>query len=74
MDSQRLIAQKPDTIDHQRDTRDMVEMRMRHKDMIDHEHFRQTQVADAGARINQYIVVEQHGSRPQITADPAATT
>ena len=72
MNDQRLVAHEAHAVHEQRQAGDMIEMRMGHKDVVDHAHLGQAQVADAGTGIDQHIVIEQHRGGAQIAPDTAA--
>ncbi len=74
MDDQRLVAHEPDAVDQQRQAGDVIEMRVRHEDMVDHAHLGQAEIADARPCVDQHIVIEQHRGRAQIPPDPAAAS
>lgn len=69
-----LFAHADDGIYQQGDTGNVVEMRMRHEDVVDSHHGFDGKIGDAGPRIDQDIVIHQDGSGAQIAADSSAAT
>ena len=68
-----LFAHADDGIYQQGDTGNVVEMRMRHEDVVDSHHGFDGKIGDAGPRINQDVVIHQDGGGAQIAADSSAT-
>ena len=64
----------PDRIHQKRNKSDMIQMCVRHKNVINLDHFLDTQIPDPGSGVNQDIVIQQHrrGLRP--TANTAAAS
>ena len=67
-----LFAHADDGIHQQGDAGDVVEVRMRYEDVVDGHHGIDGKVCNAGARIDQDVVVHQDGGGAQIAADPSA--
>ena len=69
MHAQRTVAAAGDGVDHQGQRSDMIEMRMREHDIVDARHLDEGQIADAGAGVDQQIVVHEERSRPAVLRD-----
>lgn len=68
-------AQLAHRVDQHRQGRDVVEMRMGQKDVIDALEHRERQIARARAAVDQDVVVDEKGRGARLrTADPAAAT
>src|SRR5476649_232081 len=74
MHDNRLIAHPADRIDHEGYRRYVIEMRVGNEHVIDARQFVDTQVAGAGAGIDQDVVVEQHRGGAQVATDAATAT
>ena len=73
MDGDVLLAHSNDGIHQQRDTGDVIEMRVGYEDVIDSHHGFDGKIGDTGAGIDEDVVIHQYGGRAQIAADaPAA--
>ena len=70
----RLVAHPAHGIGKKRDRGHMIHVRMRDENMIDQRQFLDEQVAYAGARIDQYVMVEQHRCGAQRPTDPSTAT
>src|SRR3989338_1568781 len=68
---QRVIAHESDAVYHERNGGDMIKMRVRDKDMIDHAELGKAEFADTCACVNQHVLIEQERSGAQIATDPA---
>src|SRR5581483_1921268 len=69
---ERLGTHAADGVDQKRNRGYMVQMRVRDKDRVDLRQLRERQIADAGAGVEQHIVVDQERSRPQVSPADAA--
>jgi hypothetical protein len=72
MNGQRLVAHESHAVNQQRQAGDVIKMRVRHKDMVDHTHFGQAQIANAGTGIDKYIVIEKQRGCAEIPPDTSA--
>src|SRR5882724_4882399 len=72
---QRLVAHAPDRVHHEGNARDVIEMRVREKNVIDEGEFGQRKIRDARPGIHENVVVEQHrrGAKMPPTDSAAAT-
>jgi len=61
-------------IDQKRDAGDVIQVRVRHEDVIDFLQIGERQISHAGAGVDQHIVVQKHGGRAQLPADTSAAT
>src|SRR6266853_5805027 len=57
---ERLVAHPPDGIDHERNARDVIEVRVREKDVIDEGEFGEREVGDPRPGVDENVVVEEH--------------
>ena len=73
MDHQRLVARAADGVNDPGNGRDVIEMRMGQKYMIDFGQLRETQIRRTGASVDEDIIIHQKRSRSQIAANPSAT-
>ena len=67
----RLVVHAEHAIGEQRQADDVIHMRMRQKYMTNTGHLIERQIAQSGTRVNQQIVIDQKGGRPQIRPDTA---
>src|SRR6266481_2360719 len=70
---QWLVAHSADGIDHERNARDMIEVRMREEDVIDERELGEREVGDPRPGVDEDIVVEEHGRGTQVPASYPAT-
>src|SRR5262249_19642753 len=71
----RLVAHATDRVHHERDARDVIEVRMGEEDGIDQGQLREREIRDPGSRVEQDIVVEKHGGSAEVaSSDPSAAT
>jgi hypothetical protein len=52
----------------------VVQVRVRDEDVVDLLELGQREVAHAGARVDEHVMVDQEGGGPQAAADPAAAS
>src|ERR1044071_5345405 len=72
---ERLVAHPPDGIDHERNARDVIEVRVGEKDVIDKRQFGERKVGDPRPGVDKNVVVEEHRRGAQVPAPyPAAAT
>jgi hypothetical protein len=62
------------TVGQQADAQHMVEVRVRDQDVVDARHLVEREVADAGAGVDQHVVVEQKGGGAVASCDGAGAT
>ncbi|MEQ1883375.1 MAG: hypothetical protein ABL878_20680, partial [Burkholderiales bacterium] len=72
INSHRPVPHCSDGIDEERDGRNVVKVRMRDEDMVDERKLGQGQITEAGAGIDQDVLVDQKRGRPEVT--PADAT
>src|SRR4030066_873349 len=72
--SQGAITHEPDAIHHERNAGDMIKMRVRDKNMIDHVELGQAEFAGPRTCVNQHVLIEQERGGAQIATDSAAAT
>ena len=73
MNGYRFVADGTNGIDQKRNKGDMIQVCMRDKNMINFDHFGQTQITHARSRIDQHIIVQQHRSGLFAAPYPSAT-
>jgi hypothetical protein len=59
IDRDRLRPQRADRVQEESDRIDVVEVRMGDEDMVDHRQLGECKVADAGASVDQDVLVDQ---------------